>query len=202
MVRRHYGPVRFICVTNDTGGLNSAVEVVADREDFAAIPSPHGGTNPTCYRRLRLFAPDAAETFGDRIVAIDLDCVFTGNLRPLWDRPEYFVGWRDPFHPRQLNGSMFLLQAGSHPNVWAHFDPQHSPRAAKLAGYKGSDQAWISFCLPGAPAWTALNGVYSYRTDMLQYGLPPDAAVTVWHGAIKPWDPQAQALPWVREHWR
>jgi hypothetical protein len=70
-------------------------------DDYAQRPEPARRKNPSCYRRLRAFAPDIAATFGQRFVSIDLDCVITGDLRPLWNRSEDFVIWGDtnPQHP-------------------------------------------------------------------------------------------------------
>lgn len=201
MVARHYqAPHRFLCVTNDAAGIAGGVEIVSDRADFAGTKSPHGAGNPACYRRLRLFAPDAAATFGERVVSLDLDCVITGDLRPLWDRDDSFVGWRDAFYPRQINGSMMLLRTGSHPDVWAEFDPETSPREALARDYKGSDQGWISYRLPGAAHWSRSDGVYSYRVDGLAAGLPANARIVFFHGRPDPWD--ALHVPWIKEHWR
>jgi hypothetical protein len=205
MVARHYAkPHRFICVTNDATGIDSSVEIVPDRADFADVPNPHGGRMPSCYRRLRAFAPDAAENFGDRFVSLDLDVVATGDLVPLWDRLEDFVGWHDPYYP-QFCGSMFLLRAGSRPEVWTNFDPIVSPLEAKARGFMGSDQAWISRCLwrPDAPQWRAEDGVLSYRIDVERRGgrLTAGARIVFFHGKHDPWNADPQRLPWVREHW-
>ena len=59
MVRRHYGHKhRMICVTDDSHGIDPRVEVIPAWNDYANVPSPHGGKNPSCYRRLRMFHPD------------------------------------------------------------------------------------------------------------------------------------------------
>lgn len=201
MVRRHYRqPYRFVCVTDDRRGLET-IETLADPGDFASVPSPHGRTHPSCYRRLRLFAPDAGDLFGDRIVSLDLDTVITGDVTDLWDRPEAFVAWADPMHARHYNASMLLIAAGSRPHVWTQFDPQRSPPEALAAGRKGSDQGWITHCLgAGEAIWTSRDGVYSYRCDVMprQGQLPTDARVVFFHGRVKPWDPEAAVLPWVR----
>lgn len=206
MVRRHYpSPHRFLCVSNEPGKYDAGVEIIQDREDFADVPSPHGGLNPSCYRRLRLFAPDSAATFGERIINLDLDCVITGDLRPLWDRDDDFVIWRDPGNRTPYCGSVWLLRSGSRAQVWAEFDPRSSPAAARAAGRLGSDQGWIAHCLgPHEATWTAADGVYSYRNDGLRRNfLPASARIVFFHGAVKPWDPEAQGLAWVREHfWR
>ena len=119
MIRRHYsGPMRAICVTDDPQGIEESIEIVPLWDDFASVPSPHGGHNPSCYRRLKLFAPDAGKTFGDRLVAIDLDMVIIGSLDPLFDRPEDFVIWGQSDYPQTqwYNGSLWMLRTGLAPD--------------------------------------------------------------------------------------
>jgi hypothetical protein len=205
MVARHYrAPHRFICVTDDPAGLDPRVQVVPLWDDLADLPSPHGRANPSCYRRLRMFRRDAGELFGERFVSLDLDCVITADLRPLWDRPEDVVFWGDTNKTTHYNGSMMLLTAGARPQVWDDFDPVASPRAARAAGQWGSDQAWISHCLGGGEAkWGVRDGVYSYRNHLLRQPqvLPAGARIVIFHGTTDPWDPGAQRLPWVRKHY-
>ncbi len=205
MVARHYAkPHRFICVTNDAHGLDPNVIVVPDREDFKDVQSPHGGKNPSCYRRLRLFAADAGETFGQRFVSLDLDCVIVRDMSPVWDRPEEFVIWGDT-NPRTLyNGSMFLMKAGARRKVWEKFDPLRSPAEAQASGNFGSDQAWISYCLGrGEAKWSRSDGVYSFRNEIQRTGgaLPGNARIVMFHGLHDPWSQVPQRLSWVRQHW-
>jgi hypothetical protein len=205
MVARHYPrPHRFVCVTDAPAGLDPEVIALPPWNDFADVPSPSGGRNPSCYRRLRAFHPDIAETLGERFVSLDLDVVITGDLRPLWDRPEDFVIYGDT-NPRTFyNGSMFLLSSGARPRVWAAFDPARSPGLSKAAGHHGSDQGWISYCLgPGEAKWTSKDGAYSYRNEIAQdqRQLPEDARIVFFHGHVDPWSPYAQMIPWVKTHW-
>jgi len=73
MVARWYpDPHRFVCVTDDPTGIDSSVSVLPLWPDFADLPSPHGGKNPSCYRRLKLYAPEMADLIGQRFVALDL----------------------------------------------------------------------------------------------------------------------------------
>lgn len=192
-VREHYArPHRFLCVTNDATDIDrDLVEILPDREDFWRIArGPQGG--PGCYRRLILWHPDAAQWFGERFVCIDIDVTVHGDLAPLWDRPEPVVAYRDPFHGGrgQYCGSMLLMTAGTQPEVWNDFaaDPRRAIARAAAAGFRGSDQAWISYRAPGLPTWSPADGVYSYRVDVRKNGLPDDAKLVIWHGAIKPWD--------------
>ncbi len=205
MVARHYAkPHRFCCVTNDAVGLDPRIVVIPDREDFKGLPSPHGGKNPSCYRRLRMFEEGAADVFGPRFVSIDIDCVIVRDMAPVWDRPEPFVIWGDTNPQTLYNGSMVLLKAGARPKVWNDFDPKRSPETARSSGNFGSDQAWISYILgKGEAKWTRDDGVYSYRNELMRQGgqLPGNARVVMFHGPTDPWSADAQRLNWVRQHW-
>jgi hypothetical protein len=206
MVARHYAkPHAFKCVTDDATGIDPEVEIVPMWHDFATIPSPHGGHNPSCYRRLRAFAPEIADVLGPRFVAVDLDTVITGDVTTLWDRPEDFVIWGETNPRSWYNGSMFLLTAGARRQVFERFNPKTSPQQAKAAGRFGSDQGWISYCLgKGEATWTRKDGVYSYRVHLQPNGgtLPPGARMVMWHGQHDPWGKTAQQLSWVREHYQ
>jgi hypothetical protein len=205
MVARHYpAPHRFVCVTDDATGIDPDIEIVPDWKDFADLPAPTGARNPSCYRRLRMYAPDIAAVFGPRFVSLDLDLVITADLTPVFDRPEDFVIWGDT-NPRTFyNGSMVLMTAGARPHVWTSFDPVTSPRQARAVGHFGSDQGWISYCLgPHEVRWTKGDGVYSFHNH-LQHAqrLPPDARVVVFHGHRDPWQRQVQQrYPWIATHY-
>ena len=206
MVGRHYPhPHRFVCVTDDPGGL-ADVETIPLWPDYAMVPSPHGGGNPSCYRRLKLFDPRIDDVLGSRFVTVDLDTVIVGDLTPIFDRSEPFVIWGETNPRSWYNGSMMLLTAGARPQVWTHFDPLHSPQQALSAGKFGSDQGWISYCLgPGEATWTTADGVYSYRVHVLHERrgqLPADARLVMFHGKVDPWSPEAQQADWVRVHYR
>jgi hypothetical protein len=206
MVRRNYAePCRFICVTDDAKGLDPQVEVVPDWKDYANVPAPSGSRNPSCFRRLRAFAPDIGDVFGKRFVSMDLDVVITGDLMPLFDRPEDFVMFADT-NPRTFyNGSLMMMTAGARSHVWTSFDPVRSVKAARAAGHFGSDQAIISHCLgPNEAKWTTADGVYSFRnhlngeTASPKTELPPNARAIIFHGCRDPWSPQSMRLDWVR----
>lgn len=209
MTQRHYSsPHRFICVTDSPEGIDPGVEVLPDFGDFSQVPSPHGPKNPSCYRRLRMFHPDAARWFGNRFVSMDLDAVITGDLRPVVERPEDIVLWGDSVNPTtHYNGSLVLMTAGSRSHVWADFDPAVSPAIARSQGQFGSDQAWISCALGGGEArWTKADGVYSFRNHIQPLrspaALPANARVVMFHGQHDPWGPIARQFPFVQEHYR
>lgn len=205
-IDRHYAaPHRFVCVTDDPKGLEG-IETVPLWPDFADLANPSGRHNPSCYRRLKLFAPDAGKTFGDRLVVMDLDTVIVGDLTPLFDRPEEFVIWGQTDFPGKqwYNGSLWMLRTGTRTKVWTEFNPKTSPHQAHRAGCRGSDQGWLSYILGKKEAtWSTAEGVYSWRVHIRPTGnvLPADARIVNFHGHVDPWSYKAQHIDWVREHW-
>lgn len=207
MVRRHYPePHRFVCITDDPRGITEpGVEVFKLWNDFSTLRNPSGAKNPSCYRRLRLFARNTGSWLGERIVCLDLDCVIVGDMRPIWDRPEDFVIWRATTRGNHYNGSMFLLRAGTRERVWMDFDPYRSPIETKAAGFYGSDQAWISYRLGnGEAVWSSADGVHSFRNELVnQQAVPPGTRIVFMHGKGDPWSPEVyNRHAWVREHYR
>lgn len=206
MVARHYDrPHRFVCITDDAEGIDPAVGIVPLWDEFGALPSPHGAGNPSCYRRLKAFAPEMREVLGERFVWLDLDCVVTGDLKPLFDRTEPFLSWGDTNPRNSVNGSMIMMDAGARANVYADFDPKTSPDLTRRLGFFGSDQAWISYKVGDEePRWGVADGVYSYRVHLktMRGALPHNARLVFFHGQVDPWSAEAQRLAWVRDHWR
>lgn len=214
MLERHCPfPHKLICITDDPTGIDKRVEVFPmPSQTFAELVNPHQRKYddarrwgkkkyfPSCYRRLWLFSEEA-KCLGERIFALDLDVVVTGDLSPLVERNEDFVGWVDEYAPK-LKGGAFLLRAGSHPGVWDDFDPEVSPQLALEAGYTGSDQAWMSYKLfPPQGAWKSEDGLV--KINWLQDGPTETTRLVFTAGHSPPWDLAVQQrYPWVREHWR
>lgn len=203
MASRHYPhPFRFFCVTDESEGIDPAIEVIPLWHDHAEVRNIGGPHKVSCYRRLKLFSSEARGTFGERLVCLDLDVVILGDLSPLWDREEDFVINQDA-QPQWYNGSMFLLTAGSRERAWTEFDPETSPSVAREeSGHGGSDQAWLTHCLPGEATWGPEDGVLSYKRHVRKTGLSSDAKVVMFHGQFKPWGPEVEDLDWIREHYR
>jgi hypothetical protein len=206
-VARHMSlPHRFVCVADDPHGFDPEVEVFetpAEARKVGELRTPEGGRFPSCYRRLWNFSP-AATVLGDRLLCIDIDLVPTRDWAPLFSRHEDFVGWRpyrDWGQKLRFGGGSYLLKAGSRTDVWTKFRGPESIAAARRAGFRGSDQAWISFMLGARePYYGREAGIYSIR-DMKgkEHVLPPDARMVHFNGPQKPW---ASPLAWVKEHWR
>jgi hypothetical protein len=207
MIARHYPqPHRFICVTDDPVGLDEGIEYIPLWDDHAKIPNPSWPQGPSCYRRLKVFSDWFAKLAGERIVCVDLDAVFTGDLMPLFNRTEDFLIWQTGNPKIPFCASMFMFTAGIHTRIWTDFDPMKSPRLGLQSGMKGSDQSWIAHCLGlKIPGWGTKDGVYGYKDHLLKglYAhLPVGARCVMFTGKPDPWEEQAIArAPWIKKHY-
>lgn len=200
---------RFACISDAANGLDGPVWWIRTPEacrQLGEVRTLEGGRFPSCYRRLWTWSEEAREVLGDRVMVIDIDLVAISDFAHLFKRTEPFVGWRPLAtwgNADRVGGGIYLLTPGAHPEVFNEFyaDPAGCQRAARLAGYRGSDQAWISYKVGRrAPVWPNSVGIYSIR-DMKdgRLPLPADAALVQFNGPTKPWQ---SPLPWVLEHWR
>jgi hypothetical protein len=198
---------RVVCITDEMRtGFSSAVHAIVEPPAAATLgrlPSPEGGRFPSCYRRLWLFSDEARHYVGDRVLSVDIDLVLTGDITHL-DRDHDFVGWLPKMQWGKIGrygGGLFLLKTGARRRVWDEFSGAVSIARARQAGFRGSDQAWMSFTLgPSETVWGGSDGLYSIR-DMAEGArpLPADARLVQFNGPVKPWQ---SSLPWVRDNWR
>lgn len=210
MVGRNYqNPFRFTCVTNEPDGISEEIRVIPDKEDHAlARPDTdyyRQFGRQSCYRRLRLYGPDAEADFGKRILCLDLDMVILKDVTADFDRKEDVVFLENAStHPNMYNFSMQLLTAGSRPELWEDFDADITPRLARDAGYMGTDQAWGALCLgPDEAVWTHDQGFLNWRMHVHRNGgvLPEHAKLVSFAGRVKPWQ-ILDTTGWVSEHYR
>jgi hypothetical protein len=221
MVARHYQkPHRFICVTDKPDGLDASIEHVPLWDDHADVPNPTWKDGPSCYRRLKVFSHWFGKLIGERFYCMDLDMVVTSDLAPLFDRTEPFIAMRSHLPAIPLCGSFFGMDPGTQASVWDSFNPLRSPILSTKKGFRGSDQAWMTYCYGNKfPSWSSLEGVYSYvklvpkvaryrPTSAFQWPrdpkrLPVDARLVVFTGKPDPWDSEAlTASPWIRDHYQ
>ena len=224
MVSRHLTlEHEIVCITDDPEGIDPSVRIVPLWDDLREFGM--------CWTRLRVFSPEMRELIGPRFVSIDLDCVITGSLDPLFNIPDSFKAWKNISHGTTYCGSMFLMDAGARSEVWDRFSPDEivylkiSPRMkrkasrfihpdAYAAGMRiGSDQAWMSYVLgPGEKMWTRKDGVLSHTDPSLcpdkmgraSVAEPPEGCrIVFFHGAGDPSQARVQMQhPWIVDHWR
>lgn len=207
MLQRHYhAPFDLVCVTDDPRGIEPQIRIVPLWDTYSTMVSPHGNGYPSCYRRLKMFAADAATLFGPRFVSMDLDIVLCDDVTELFSSELDFRMYGDTARGTPYNGSLIQLRAGTRTQVWEKFDPKTSPLLGLQKRYIGSDQAWIAVCLgPHEAKFTAKDGVYSYRNELAPRGgrLPADAKIVIMHGHVDPWTPAMKRRhAWIQEHYR
>lgn len=176
---------------------------------FIVINPPDGdeALHAGCFCRLRMFSQAFQRAHGinkgDRLVCLDLDNIITGPLDPLFERDESFVilGGANAANPNPFNGSIMMLRAGEHADIWADFTLE---KAQQIPFYEfPDDQGWIHHRLPGAATWpVATSGIYGFKKPGWPKGsdeLPGNARMVCFLGKRDP--SQFTHLPWVRDHW-
>lgn len=207
MFKRHLRrPHRVICISDETEGFDEGIVVWRTPPAAAALaglPTLEGPRFPSCYRRLWTFSREAADQLNPRVMVVDIDLVVLRDISHLFCFDAPFIGCRPLMtwgNQQRVAGGMYLFRPADMTRIYDDFDSE-APMLARRAGYRGSDQAWISYCVgPNVSIWPGDAGLYSIR-DMRngKEPLPSDAAVVQFNGPIKPWD---SPLPWVRDNWR
>jgi hypothetical protein len=195
MLSRHlHTPHELICITDMPDGVKCRTIPLWD--DLAAL----GG----CYRRLKMFSPEMKELIGDRFAWIDLDCVITGDVTPIFTKTQPMIINRygpGDFSKQTYNGSLVIMDAGVRCDVWDDFDPVLSPLKMKQETEKkhliGSDQAWISYKVHNACAVGREDGIYGAR--QVEHVLPSNCRIVFFSGLR---DPSTAGYKWIPEHYR
>lgn len=208
-------PHRRVCITHRPDLIDFMETVPLDMAKH--VPG-------TCTVKLMAWRPDIESVLGKRIVSMDIDCVVTGNLDPLFDRPEDVVLWKNPnYEPGGrrgfYQGSMQLLTAGARPYLWEDFEPNKTPLWLNRR-FGGAEQCWISERLNTSfpdqgwdwneAYWTEADGVYGAgrlvggRQDRgIQSELPGNARIVFTPGDRTPGQRATQSShPWIGEHYK
>ena len=168
-------PHRTVCVTHLPDLIDFMPTLPLDMEKH--VPG-------TCLVKLQAHKPGGVAKEGEEVLLMDVDCVVTGNLDALIDRPEDYVFWKNPNFEvggRRgfIQGSMQLFTVGATAFLWEDFDPRtEAGRVGNAAvgtvplnrRFGGKEQCWISERMNTAypeagwewnvPHWTEVDGVY------------------------------------------
>jgi len=212
MLKRHLStPHQLHCITDDPAGIDDFVLCHPMYSDHGAMTAG----NRACFRRLRIFDKAMREQFGPRILQLDLDIVITGDMTPVFDRPEPLVlCWQGTNPSTKLttyNPSMLLMDAGVMHEMWENFNARpHAVWAeARKNGWRQSDMSIINNELMKGKiqfgSWNEKDGIYTYWRDLRRtnYELPADARAVLFYGKHNPGDAEVLSkCPWVSDHWR
>ena len=201
MVRRNLSiPHQIACVTAIPEGIDSSIKIIRPPTEFEdwRIPS-WGEGRPQCLRRIAMFGPNAGRIFGDAFVCMDLDCVISGPLDPLFTGISDFAIFRGTAPGRAYNGSMMYIRAGSRPQVYNSITLEGAIEAGKH--HLGSDQAWIAHCLgPNEQTWGPEHGVNFWQGRKAPPR--PETKVLFFPGTVKPWELlDSEDYSWVAKHY-
>jgi len=178
----------------------------------------------TCCIKLATHKSGIVAKEGDRVLLMDIDCVVTGDLKPLASRDEPAVWWKNPNFEvggRRgfIQGSLQYFVVGATEFLWRDFDPKTTP-AWFNRRFGGAEQCWISERLNASypeagwdwdvPHWTENDGVYGAGRLMngkmgngVQSELPENARIVFTPGDRSPSQPEFRKNhPWVEEYWR
>jgi len=205
---------RFVCVADTSKGLSKDVEFIelsSAAKKLAVLKSPEGIRFPSCYRRLWTFSEEFGNLFepDEWIMTTDVDAVPVADLTPLFQYEGDFIGWRparDWGRLRRFGGGSYLIKPNKRLAVYDDFKGEQSIREARTAGYRGSDQAWISYKLAATGTiWPQKCGIYSVRDMGPGLNLLPGSRLIHFNGNLKPWQyAQRNVGPgnWVGRFWR
>jgi hypothetical protein len=202
---------RFICLTDDPGGIRPEVDCRALPEIELADAPPHSG-----WRKLSCLGVE----LGDRgqVLFLDLDLVIVANIDCLFAHPGAFCiieNWTQ--RGRGIgNSSVFRFQAGAHRPVLQRFCAD----AAKIIRSWPNEQTYLTRSVGEVTFWPQ-GWCRSFKHDCLparplrpfrQARIPADARIVVFHGDPKPPDAARgvwpsriagfRPVPWIEEHWR
>lgn len=189
-------PHDIVCITDwEPEHFPSDIRVIPLWDDHRDL----GG----CYVRLKAFSPEMRDIIGERFIWLDIDCVITGNLDPVFSRREDAVFWRScTVSSLPMNGSMVLQTAGARAQVWSTFQGAESAAITRGLNMVGSDQAWMAYVLGHDEAvWTSRrDGVCAFKRDCFKW-LPPDARIVFFPGRTKPTNARTRLQhPWIEAH--
>lgn len=194
-------PLELACVTEHPEGIDPSIEIITPPglfEDVKIDAWKEANLAPQCYRRLAMFAPDAAEWIGaDEWVCMDIDVTVHSSIDELFVPGTDFRIMNGTASKRPYNGGLVQMRAGARPEVYEAFrrDPVRLAKAAR-AEFVGSDQAVISKVLGrGEKTFGPADGVeyFGPRWVRMHGGekrlVPPDTMrLLFFPGAPKPWE--------------
>jgi hypothetical protein len=221
MVSRHLKRAhRFVCLTDDAQGIDSAIEVhpipMVGFEEFdqrKAWTFGHG------WLKLTSFAPSLYDLRG-RTLFLDLDIVIVDALDPFFDQPGEFIVIREwDKSDGTGNTSCYLYTIGAHADALDHLKkdyPQSISQVRNEQEYithfvqaQGKLSYWPdewcrSFkrhCMPGViQSWFSVPHLPEGARLIAFHGKPnpPDAIA----GQSGKWYRRVAPTPWVKQHWR
>lgn len=155
---------------------------------------------PGWWSKLELFRPFLFND-DDRIVYIDLDTVFVGNINWIFDFSGEFMILRDFNKLRQWATGLMAWEGQPSAIPYTYF--LNSPMA-HMCSSPGGDQRFLMGCLQEKIDYQYWQDqfpgrVVSYKKHVLlrEDSLPPQDSVICFHGQPRPWN--VKGVGWIEE---
>lgn len=176
-------PHRFVCLTDDDGGLKCRTKMLPAGLRFGS----------GWWAKLALFKPGM---FGGTVLYLDLDSLIVGNLDFVAKFNGDFAILRDFYRPDGY-GSGVMLWTKPYPHVWERWLDEGAPQ------HPLGDQGWMEQAVPNAYRLQDEfpHKFVSYKVHCKERDeIPEGAAVISFHG-----EPKNKDFPpehWVTKTWK
>ena len=214
MVKRHLTlPFRFVCLTDDTTGLDENIE-------HLPLPDVHvpAAFDVSPWRKLGMFSKKIGDLSG-KTLFLDLDVVITDNIDCFFSYSEKFTiieNWTQA--GRGIgNSSVYCFELGAHTDVLENYEKN----TEEVLNNFRNEQIYLSKFIGDIDFWPA-EWCRSFKIHCraqwpLRYfltpTLPAGCKIAVFHGDPKPedaieggfhggWRKYTRPAPWVAKHWR
>ncbi|MDI9246614.1 hypothetical protein [Marinobacter sp. CHS3-4] len=215
MVRRNLSvEYRFVCLTDDSLGIDPGVEVQPIPDGLVAIDGPERG-----WKKLLAFAVSRYGVKG-RVLFLDLDVVILKNIDDFFSIDGDFLIIKDWNLDGSIgNSSVFRFESGQHHDIIEQFNQEHDSIRRRFRNEQAFLSAWIndqgrldywpdSWC----PSFKA-NCIPRFPKNLYQAPEPPPAArIVIFHGNPNPdaalegksgkWYRYFKPARWIVEYWR
>ena len=218
MVSRHITPpYRFVCLTDDTTGIEDGIETFPipefNRKKAFKEPKRDGG-----WKKLLTFSSPLYDLEGTALF-LDLDIVIVGNIDGFFEPKGDFFIIQDWLRPNLTgNSSVYRFEIGKHEDIITYFlENEKKIRSSVrneqefLSAYmkeKDSLQYWNDSLVKSFKRHCMFSGIRGWLKRPI---LPEEAKIIVFHGHPTPdqaiagdsgkWFRKVLPSKWVAEHW-
>lgn len=211
MVQRNLTiPHRFVCVTENTEGLNPDIEIMPLKLD--GWPTTMRNFQGWWFK-LDLFRSNNGLT--GKIFYVDLDTVIVGNIDQIVESAQEFTVLRDFYrgYPKNrpmnncMGSGLMCWQAEKHAYLYDDFMANVGDNIQKYS--QGGDQIWIQDRQTHRQYWQDLvpDQIVSYKVHCIKNRrhslekswVPQGARIVCFHGTPRPH--AVRNFDWMVEHW-
>ncbi|MEC7120056.1 MAG: glycosyltransferase [Pseudomonadota bacterium] len=216
MVNRHTTvPFKMVCLTDDSTGIDPAVQCMPIPPLALPAGSPERGWN-----KLSTFEPDLYGLQGNALF-LDIDIVIIDNIDCLFEYEGDFLIIHDWKRPWRITGnsSVYRFRLGAFPDLMPYFRANFDDIRKKFR----NEQAYLSWYVneQGKLSYWPEDWCKSYKYHCLRpipfaYWQPPikpeKAKIIVFHGEINPpdainggggkWYRHVLPSQWIKDEWQ